>query len=77
VRHSIRKEERLKRTNKLSVMLNSREMKVLGIYCERFRVKNRSEFFRKTIMKAILERFEEEHPSLWEEPSLFKQESSR
>jgi hypothetical protein len=77
VRHSIRKEERLKRTNKLSVMLNSREMKVLGMYCERFRVKNRSEFFRKTIMKAILERFEEEHPSLWEEPSLFKQESSR
>ncbi|HPY67893.1 MAG TPA: hypothetical protein PLI41_05775 [Bacteroidales bacterium] len=77
MRHSIRKEERLKRTNKLSVMLNSREMKVLGIYCERFRVKNRSEFFRKTIMKAILERFEEEHPSLWEEPSLFKQESSR
>lgn len=77
MRHSIRKEERLKRTNKLSVMLNSREMKVLGMYCERFRVKNRSEFFRKTIMKAILERFEEEHPSLWEEPSLFKQESSR
>ena len=58
-------------------MLNSREMKVLGMYCERFRVKNRYEFFRKTIMKAILERFEEEHPSLWEEPSLFKQESSR
>ncbi len=77
MRHSIYKEERLKRTNKLSVMLNSREMKALGIYCERFRIKNRSEFFRETVMKAILKRFEEEHPSLWEEPSLFRQESSR
>jgi hypothetical protein len=71
------KEERLKRNNKLSVMLNNREMKALGIYCERYRVKNRSGFFRETVMKAILKRFEEEHPTLWEEPSLFNQESSR
>lgn len=77
MKHSTYKEERLKRTNKLSVMLNNREMKALGIYCERFRIKNRSEFFRETVMKAILKRFEEEHPSLWEEPSLFSQESSR
>lgn len=77
MKHSTYKEERLKRTNKLSVMLNNREMKALGIYCERFRIKNRSEFFRETVMKAILKRFEEEHPSLWEEPSLFNRESSR
>ena len=60
-------------------MLNSREMKALGIYCNRYRVKNKSEFMRATIMKAILKRFEEEHPSLWEEsePSLFNQNVSR
>ncbi|MBN2861561.1 MAG: hypothetical protein JXN62_00270 [Bacteroidales bacterium] len=52
-------------------MLNNRELKALGIYCERYRVKNKSEFFRETVMKAILKRFEEEHPSLWEEPTLF------
>ena len=77
MRHSTYKEERLKRINKLSVMLNNREMKALGIYCERYRVKNRSEFFRETVMKAILKRFEEEHPSLWEEQTLFNQEASR
>ncbi len=49
-------------------MLNSREARALGIYCTRYRVKNRSEFMRETIMKAILKRFEDEHPSLWEEP---------
>ena len=49
-------------------MLNSREMKALGIYCNRYRIKNKSEFLRITLMKAILQRFEDEHPSLWEEP---------
>jgi hypothetical protein len=71
VRHPTHKKEHLKRINKLSIMLNNRELKALGIYCERYRVKNKSEFFRETVMKAILKRFEEEHPSLWEEPTLF------
>jgi hypothetical protein len=75
VRHSTYKEDRLRRTNRLSLMLNNREMKALGIYCNRYRVKNKSEFLRETIMKAILKRFEDEHPTLWEEPepSLFNQ----
>jgi hypothetical protein len=67
LRHTIYKEDRLRRTNRLSLMLNNREMRALGIYCNRYRVKNKSEFLRETIMKAILKRFEEEHPTLWEE----------
>jgi hypothetical protein len=70
VRHAIYKEDRLKRTNRLSLMLNKREMRALGIYCNRYRIKNKSEFLRETIMKAILKRFEEEHPTLWEESEL-------
>jgi hypothetical protein len=70
VRHLIYKEDRLKRTNRLSLMLNNREMRALGIYCNRYRVKNKSEFLRGTIMKAILKRFEDEHPTLWEESEL-------
>jgi len=56
-------------------MLNTREIRALGIFCNRYRIKNKSEFLRKTIMKAILKRFEEEHPTLWEEsdPTLFNQ----
>ncbi len=54
-------------------MLNNREARALGIYCSRYRVKNKSEFLRETIMKAILKRFDDEHPTLWEEqiPTLF------
>jgi hypothetical protein len=69
------KEERLRRSNRLTLMLNNREMRAFGIYCNRFRVKNKSEFLRETIMKTILKRFEDEHPTLWEEnePDLFSQ----
>ena len=69
------KEEAQKRNNRLSLMLNSREMRALSVYCNRFRIKNKSEFMRSTIMKAILKRFEDEHPTLWEEnePTLFNQ----
>jgi len=78
-RRNVNKEEGLKRTNRLSLMLNNRELRALGIYCNRYRVKNKSEFLRETIMKAILRKFEEEHPSLWEEPepTLFNRNSSR
>jgi hypothetical protein len=75
LRCSLNKEERLKRNNRLSLMLNNREARALGIYCNRYRVRNKSEFLRETIMKAILKRFEDEHPTLWEEPepTLFNQ----
>jgi len=60
-------------------MLNDREMRALSIYCSRYRVKNKSEFLRETIMKTIIKRFEEEHPSLWEDfdTTLFNQEVSK
>lgn len=63
-------EDRLKRTNKLSVMLNRWEMKALSVYRNRYRVKNKSEFLREIIIKAILKRFEDEHPTLWEKNEL-------
>jgi len=54
-------------------MLNNREMRALNVYCDRYRIKNKSEFLREAIIKTILRRFDEEHPTLWEEksPTLF------
>ena len=67
------KDERLKRNNRLTLMLNNRELRALNLYCQRFRVKNRSSFMREAVMTAILKRFDSESPSLWEEgdPNLF------
>jgi hypothetical protein len=79
LRHLVYKEEQLKRINRITVMLNEREMRAIDIFCSRYRIRNKSEFFRATIMKAILKRFDDEHPTLWEEPepTLFTQEASK
>jgi len=55
-------------------MLNSREMRALNIYCQRYRIKNKSRFLRETIMNAILKKFDNDLPSLFEvnEPDLFR-----
>jgi hypothetical protein len=60
-------------------MLNSREVKAIGMYCNRFRIKNRSEFLRTAIMKEVLNRFSADHPTLWEqgEPTLFDRKNHR
>ena len=73
------KEEKLKRNNRLTIMLNDRELRALNIYCQRFRVKNKSKFLREAVMMAILKRFDEEMPTLWEENnlSLFTAEITR
>jgi len=78
LRRGINKEDCLKRNSRLSVMLNKREARALGIYCNRYRVTNKSEFLRETLMKAILKRFDDEHPTLWEEPepTLFSRDKS-
>jgi hypothetical protein len=69
-------EEKIKRTTTLTLRLNEREAKALSIYCKRFRVRSKSDFMRRTIMQAIVGRFDTEHPSLWEqgELTLFSQE---
>lgn len=69
-------EEKIKRTTTLTLRLNQREARALSIYCKRFRVRSKSDFMRRTIMHAIVGRFDAEHPSLWEqgELTLFSQE---
>jgi len=63
-------EEKLKRTNSLTLKLNPREMRALNIYCKRYRVRNRSEFMRRTIMQTIIGRFDSDYPTLWEQGEL-------
>ncbi len=58
-------------------MLNNRELQALNLYCERYRI-SKSEFMREAIMRTILERFDRDHPSLFEEgPNLFSQKRER
>ena len=63
-------EEKIKRTTNLTLRLNEREARALNIYCQRFRVRSKSDFMRRTIMHAIIGRFDTEHPTLWEQGEL-------
>ena len=64
------KQPRMKRGNKVVVSLNDKEMRALNQYCDKYKVKNRSRFLRETIMIAILKKFDEDYPKLFEEEEM-------
>jgi len=66
-------DEKLIRNNRQTIMLNRREMNALNAFCEKYKVSNRSQFIRETIMTHILKKFDEDYPTLFDdgEPDLF------
>lgn len=76
LKHGAARGDRIKRTTTLTLRLNEREAKALNVYCRRFRVRSKSDFMRRTIMQAIVGRFDAQHPTLWEqgELTLFSQD---
>lgn len=64
------KDASLRRVNRQAIMFNDREMNAINHYCERFKINNRSKFMREAIIIEILKKFEENHPTLWEDPQL-------
>ncbi len=70
--NKILKDDQLRRVHKQTFLLNTREMRAVNEYCKKYRVKNRSKFIRETIVTAILKKFEEDHPTLFDkDPNLF------
>jgi hypothetical protein len=63
---------KFKRKHKLSFHFNDYEYQALSKYCKKYRVKNKSKFMRETVVTAILKKFDEDYPSLFEQ-----QESSQ
>ena len=54
------------RTNKISIMLNDSEMRMLKLYCDRYTVHNKSRLIRETLMRNILKRFDTDNPTLFD-----------
>jgi hypothetical protein len=63
-----KKEDALKRTHKQTLLLNSRELKAINMYCERYKISNKAKFMREAIVTAVLKKMDEDHPSLFEDP---------
>lgn len=54
------------RTHKHYLTLNDEENKALNRYLAKYKVANKSKFFRETLMLAIIRRFEEDAPTLFD-----------
>ena len=60
------RQTQMKRTRRVSIMLNDSEMRALDRYCERYTVGNRSRLIRETLMREILKRFDKDNPTLFD-----------
>ena len=56
-----------RRTHKVTIALNDREMRALQRYCDKYTVRNRSKLIRETLMQNILKRFDKDSPTLFDE----------
>ena len=65
--------EKLRRTKRASILFNQREQEALNLYCEKYRISNKSKFMREVIMTEVLKKFDEDYPTLFEfeKPNLF------
>ena len=65
--------EKLRRTNRTSILFNQREQEAIKLYCDKYKIRNKSKFMREVIMTEILKKFDEDYPTLFEfeKPNLF------
>ncbi|MEZ5070196.1 MAG: hypothetical protein R2751_04300 [Bacteroidales bacterium] len=68
-----KKDEKLRRNCRSTILFNKRELDALNLYCDKYKIKNKSKFIRETIMTEVLKRFDEDYPTLFEfeKPNLF------
>jgi len=54
------------RNNRVSIMLNDSEMRVLNRFCDKYDVSNRSKVIREALMRSILKRMDADAPTLFD-----------
>jgi len=66
-------DNKLRRTKRSAILFNKREQEAINLYCEKYKIRNKSKFMREAIMTEILKRFDEDYPTLFEfeKPNLF------
>ncbi|SDC62002.1 hypothetical protein [Williamwhitmania taraxaci] len=60
------REQHLKRVYKKSLLFNEPEMDAINNFCRRYKIANKSKFFRETIITTILKKIEKDHPTLFD-----------
>jgi hypothetical protein len=66
MKSSLQDPEKLKRKHSQAFLLNDLELEALLKYCKKYKVKNKSKFIRETIFSAVLKKFDEDYPTLFD-----------
>ncbi|MDR0421357.1 MAG: hypothetical protein LBH30_07935 [Prevotellaceae bacterium] len=57
--------KKTQRTHRQTITFNDIEMDVIKNFCCKYKITKRTKFFRETIISAILQKIEENHPTLF------------
>jgi len=58
--------KRQPRNHPITVLLNDSELRTIARYCERYKIRNRSEMVRQILMRAIVKKFDKDSPTLFD-----------
>ncbi|MDR1129835.1 MAG: hypothetical protein LBK96_02515 [Prevotellaceae bacterium] len=58
-------EQKPRRLHKHTVSFNEKEFRVIGQFVSKYKIKNKSKFFREAIIATILQKAEEDYPRLF------------
>ena len=53
------------RIHRKTVSFNEMEIRTIEKFIDRYKIKNKSKFFRESIISVILQKSEEDHPTLF------------
>lgn len=63
---NIDNKEKLKRKHIIQFQLNDYEKDAVNRFCNKYNIANRAKFIRETVIEKILQRFDEDYPSLFD-----------
>ena len=69
-RKIISREQALKRKHKATFLLNDKEKDAVTIYCEKYKISNKSKFMREAVLRVVMEQFLDDYPTLFEKQEL-------
>jgi hypothetical protein len=54
-----------KRTHRQVITFNDKEMELVANFCKKYKITKKTKLFRESIISIILQKMEEDHPTLF------------
>ncbi len=63
-------EVKAKRSNKVTVFFNDKEMEAIDTYCKKYKIEGRAALIREMALRSVMGKFLEDYPTLFEKQDL-------